>query len=36
MIARAKKEAKKKGRAAEWENFVNYDKKEGVLFKSNL
>lgn len=36
MVAKAKKEAKKRGDGANWENYVNYNKKEGFLFKANL
>jgi hypothetical protein len=36
MVAKAKKEAKKKGKPDDWENYLRFNKKEGVLFKANL
>jgi len=36
MVAKAKKEAKKKGKPENWENYLKFNKKEGLLFKANL
>jgi len=36
MIAKAKKKAKKQNDPDNWENYLKFDKKEGILFKTNL